>query len=209
MQQLFEPSRSLTPQPVTETHDLIAIGSGPPAGVAAVEGARFGERVALVERDESSPCRFASLTLASRSADGRTCTLPGPSDLFLRSDLCRPLRWSSNGRKTMNLSGIAVRNESVLLLASMFGGDELAEKLERAVCNANSIVALSVDDRERIVAVLRADAPSGLTELRDVLAVQLKRYKDREAQQQRMRLNGERALARGRKQVARKQAERA
>jgi hypothetical protein len=109
----------------------------------------------------------------------------------------------------MNLSGIAVRNESVLLLASMFGGDELAEKLERAVCNANSIVALSVDDRERIVAVLSADAPSGLTQLRDVLAVQLKRYKDREAQQQRMRLNGERALARGRKQVARKQAERA
>jgi hypothetical protein len=101
----------------------------------------------------------------------------------------------------MTLSGTAVRNENVLLLASMFDGDELAEKLERAVANDNSIVALSVHDRERIVTVLTADAPSGLTELRDVLAVQLKRYKDREAQQQRVRLIEQRALARGRTRV--------
>jgi hypothetical protein len=104
------------------------------------------------------------------------------------------------GGSLMTLSGTEVRNENVLLLASMFDGDVLGEKLERAVTNNNSIVALSVDDRERIVDVLTANAPSGLSQLRDVLGVQLKRYKDREAHQQRMRLNEDRA--RRRKHVA-------
>ena len=36
---------------------------------------------------------------------------------------------------------------------------ELATKLERAVTNENSIVALSIDDRHRIVAALGIDGP--------------------------------------------------
>jgi hypothetical protein len=103
----------------------------------------------------------------------------------------------------MTLSGTDVRTENVLVLASMFDGDELAEKLKRAVSNDNSIVALSLHDRERIVAVLATDAPSGLTELRDVLATQLKRHKEREIHQRQMRLNEERAQARTRKHVER------
>jgi hypothetical protein len=103
----------------------------------------------------------------------------------------------------MILSGTDVRTEKVLVLASKFEGDELAEKLKRGVSNDNSIVALTLRDRERIVAVLATDAPSGLTELRDVLAAQLKRHKERELQQQRMRLNEERARARRREHVER------
>jgi hypothetical protein len=52
------------------------------------------------------------------------------------------------------LSGSAVRADNVHLLATMLDGDELATKLERAITNNNTIVALSIADRERIVAVI-------------------------------------------------------
>lgn len=93
----------------------------------------------------------------------------------------------------MILSGSAVRTENVHLLARMLDGDELAATLERAVTNGNSIVALTVDDRHRIVAVLAGDAPSGLTELRGILIKQLKQHDDRQKQEQRVRLHQERA----------------
>ena len=60
----------------------------------------------------------------------------------------------------------------------MLGGDQLALKLRRAVVNKNPIVALSLDDRRRIVAVLAADAPWGLAELRGVLVKQLAQHKE-------------------------------
>jgi hypothetical protein len=94
----------------------------------------------------------------------------------------------------MILSGSTVRTENVQLLAGMLDGDELAMKLERAVANKNTIVALSLDDRHRITAVLADDPPWGLAELQGVLVKQLKRHKDREAQDLRVRLNRERAL---------------
>jgi hypothetical protein len=76
------------------------------------------------------------------------------------------------------LSGSSVRTDNVELLAGMLDGDQLALKLERAVANKNPIVALSLDDRRRIVAVLAADAPWGLTELRGVLVKQLAQHKE-------------------------------
>jgi hypothetical protein len=93
------------------------------------------------------------------------------------------------------LSGSDVRTENVRLLATMLGGDQLADKLERAVANNNSIVGLSLDDRERIAEVLAAHAPApwGLAELQSVLVAQLKKHKAREAQDVRVRLSRARA----------------
>ena len=96
----------------------------------------------------------------------------------------------------MILAGSDVRTENVQLLATMLDGDELATKLERAIANQNSIVALSLDDRRRIVAVLAADPPSGLAELRTTLVAQLKKHKEREAQEERTRLNRDREARR-------------
>ncbi len=91
----------------------------------------------------------------------------------------------------MILSGSPVRTDNVQLLATLLQGDEPAEKLERAITNNNTIVALSVADRERIVAVL-ADGPAGFAELRIVLVTQLKKHHEREAQVRRLRLDRER-----------------
>ena len=85
----------------------------------------------------------------------------------------------------MILSGSPVRNDNVELLASMLDGDQLAAKLERAVVNETSLVALSLDDRRRIVAVLAADAPWGLTELQSVLVKQLKQHEEHAARRRR------------------------
>ncbi|MET0887447.1 MAG: hypothetical protein ABWX92_13465 [Mycetocola sp.] len=91
----------------------------------------------------------------------------------------------------MILSGLTVRTDNVLLLATMLQGDELATKLERALTNNNTIVALSIADRERIVAAL-TDAPGGFKELRSVLVTQLKQHHEREAHVRRLRLDRER-----------------
>lgn len=88
------------------------------------------------------------------------------------------------------LCGTPVQDEKVRLLASMLGGDTLAQKLERAVENRNAIVALSVEDRQRIVDVLDGP-PWSLPELRSALAGQLKKQKDKALQQQRSSLNQE------------------
>ena len=93
----------------------------------------------------------------------------------------------------MNLSGSEVRTGNVLLLAGLLDGDETAAKLERGIHNGNPIVALSFADRERIVAVLGPDTPSGLAELHTRLVKQLKHRHDRERSEQRMRLNHARA----------------
>ena len=96
----------------------------------------------------------------------------------------------------MILSGTTVRPEQVRLLARMFEGEALGEKLERAITNSNSLVALSLDDRHRIVAVLGEETPAGLAELRVVLIRQLKQRSDREAQSRRIRLNQDRVQRR-------------
>ena len=80
----------------------------------------------------------------------------------------------------MILAGSTIRKENVELLATMLDG-ELAAKLKRAVQNDNSIVALSIADRERIVTAL-ADRPSQFVELRTVLVAQLAKHRKHEAQ---------------------------
>ena len=66
----------------------------------------------------------------------------------------------------MILSGSTVRTENVQLLASMLDGDKLAAKLERALTNGDTIVAISLADRQRVVTVLGDDAPGGLAQFR-------------------------------------------
>jgi hypothetical protein len=86
----------------------------------------------------------------------------------------------------VSLCGVAVRVENVLLLADKLGGDELAQKLERAVANDNSIVALSLEDRQRILDVL--EQPSiGLAELRTALKSQLEKHAERQRRTERIR----------------------
>lgn len=81
-----------------------------------------------------------------------------------------------------------MRHDQVLLLASLLDGDDLSVKLARGLENENSIVALSVDDRQRIVAVL-SDPPAGLAELKSVLVKQMKQLKEREHRDGQARLN--------------------
>ena len=88
----------------------------------------------------------------------------------------------------MILSGTPVRRDQVLLLATLLDGDDLSVKLARGLENDNSIVALIVDDRQRIVAVL-ADPPAGLAELKSVLVKQMKQLKDREHREGQSRIN--------------------
>lgn len=86
----------------------------------------------------------------------------------------------------ISLCGVAVRVENVLLLVDRLRGDELAQKLERAVANDNSIVALSLGDRQRILDVL--EQPSiGLAELRTVLKTQLEKHAERQRRTERIR----------------------
>ena len=98
---------------------------------------------------------------------------------------------SGSSNPSVSLCGTAVRADGVHLLASMFPGDELAEKLNRAVANGNSIVALSMDERQRIVDALES-RPSCLVDLRQALNSQVKKHRDREAQDRRLKHDRER-----------------
>ena len=89
------------------------------------------------------------------------------------------------------VAGTTLRPDQVRVLAAMLDG-ELAAKLERAVTNKNSIVALTVAERERIVTVLDAEPPSALVELHGVLVKQLAQQKRREAQDLQTKRNQER-----------------
>ena len=85
----------------------------------------------------------------------------------------------------VSLSGVAVRVEYVRLLAGRLGGDEVAQKLERAVANGNVIVALSLEDRQRILGVLE-EPPMAFRELQTVLRSQLQRHTEQQRRKARM-----------------------
>jgi hypothetical protein len=112
--------------------------------------------------------------------------------LFLCIDRTRPApggaakeeKMPRTTRAAISLCGLPVRAESVRLLARKLEGDQLALKLERALVHNNSIVALSVEERERIVDVL-ALTPATLSGLRAELEAQLKRQNDRAAKLER------------------------
>jgi hypothetical protein len=67
---------------------------------------------------------------------------------------------------TMMLAGIRVRDEDVRELAGLVD-EPTATVLRNAVERETVIVALSIEDRERILRL--DDSPVGLAELRDVL----------------------------------------
>jgi hypothetical protein len=84
----------------------------------------------------------------------------------------------------VSLCGLPVRIESVRALAGRLEGEPLGQKLERAVVNDNSIVALSFDERQRIVDALE-HSPAGLSGLRTELSAQLKRHREQRAKLER------------------------
>ena len=86
----------------------------------------------------------------------------------------------------LSLCGVAVRADKVRVLADRVGRGELAQKLERAVANDNTIVALNVEERQRLVEVLD-EAPGSLPDLRHALVDQLKRLSDAERRQRQLR----------------------
>ncbi len=96
----------------------------------------------------------------------------------------------------MIVAGTTLRADQVRLLAVMLDG-ELAAKLDRAVTNKNSIVALTIADRERIVAVLDRESPSALVELHGMLVKQLAQQKRRDAQDLQTKRNQARARPEG------------
>jgi hypothetical protein len=78
------------------------------------------------------------------------------------------------------VAGTRVPREKVLGLASMLtrdGSDRTARLLLEAVTNGQEFVALTMDDRERILAVLDRP-PAGLVELRHALFDELNWRRD-------------------------------
>lgn len=78
--------------------------------------------------------------------------------------------------RTLSIAGETVRREHVHRLAAMLGGDVLGAKFERALDNDNTIVALTSDDRTRLLEVLAPGLP-GLGGLRETLLKQRERSK--------------------------------
>jgi hypothetical protein len=76
--------------------------------------------------------------------------------------------------RTLSIAGETVRREHVHRLAAMLGGDVLGAKFERALDNDNTIVALTSDDRTRLLEVLAPGLP-GLGGLRETLLKQRER----------------------------------
>jgi hypothetical protein len=93
----------------------------------------------------------------------------------------------------LSLCGVAVRADKVRVLADRLGRGELAQKLERAVANDNTIIALNVEERQRLVEVLD-EAPGSLPDLRHALVDQLKRLN--EAERRRRQLRHDQAMGR-------------
>jgi hypothetical protein len=87
-------------------------------------------------------------------------------------------------RAVISLCGLPVGAENVRLLAGKLEGDPLALKLERALANDNSIVALSFEERARIVEALSVQ-PAALAGLRSELQAQVKRHADQAAKTER------------------------
>jgi hypothetical protein len=86
----------------------------------------------------------------------------------------------------LSLCGIAVRADKVRALADKLGRSQLAQKLERAVANNNTIIALNVEEREQLVEAL-GEPPPSLPDLRHALVTQLKRMNDAERRQRQLR----------------------
>ena len=93
-------------------------------------------------------------------------------------------------RRTISLSGVATRTEDILRIAHDLDGDALAQKLERAVANHNTIIALTLDDRRRLLASL--EPQTGFIELRTALRGQIQAYAQHQRRAEQMRQTRER-----------------
>ena len=72
----------------------------------------------------------------------------------------------------MFVDGIPARDEAVLELARLVDDPALADRLETAYGRETKVLALTIPDREKILAALE-DAPADLAELRGVLLREL------------------------------------
>jgi hypothetical protein len=73
---------------------------------------------------------------------------------------------------------VPIRAESLRELGRTMQDDPLGEKLERAVANGNTIVALSFAERQQIVDALDDGPSAGLGGLRAELSAQVKRHRE-------------------------------
>ncbi len=96
-------------------------------------------------------------------------------------------------RRSISLSGVPTHAEDVLRIASKLGGDTLAQKLERAIASRNTIVALGIEDRQRLIDVLEPEA--GFVELRNALRTQIQKHADNQRRTEQMRQSRERLEA--------------
>lgn len=81
-------------------------------------------------------------------------------------------------RSVVSLCGVPIRAESLRALGRTMQDDPLGEKLERAVANGNTIVALSFAERQQIVDALDDGPSAGLGGLRAELSAQVKRHRE-------------------------------
>ena len=72
----------------------------------------------------------------------------------------------------MFVAGIPARDEAVLELARLVDDPALADRLETAYGRETKVLALTIPDREKMLAALE-DAPADLAELRGVLLREL------------------------------------
>ncbi len=84
----------------------------------------------------------------------------------------------ADSRSVVSLCGVPIRAGSLQALGRRLQHDPLGEKLERAVANGNTIVALSFAERQQIVDALDDRPSAGLGGLRAELSAQLKRHRE-------------------------------
>ena len=101
--------------------------------------------------------------------------------------------------RTISLSGVATRAEDVPRIAGKLGGDTLAQKLERAIANKNTIVALTLEDRQRLLDVLEPE--TAFVDLRNALRIQVQKHAERQRRTEQMRQSRERLEGRDAKKT--------
>jgi hypothetical protein len=91
-------------------------------------------------------------------------------------------------QRVISISGVATRVEDALRIAHTLDRDPLAQKLERAVAHHNSIVTLTLEDRQRLLDNL--ESQPGFAELRIALRSQIERYAQHQQRAEKMRRAG-------------------
>jgi hypothetical protein len=91
---------------------------------------------------------------------------------------------------TISLSGVATRVDDVRRIATKLGDDTFARKLERAVANHNTIVAITLEDRQRLLEALEPE--NGFMELRNALRSQIQRRAEHQRRAEQMSQTRER-----------------